>query len=59
MPRKPAHVHAEEVRLQSFLAHAGIASRRHAEELIAAGQVFVNGQSVTAPDVISLSESRR
>ncbi|HEV8191324.1 MAG TPA: S4 domain-containing protein, partial [Ktedonobacterales bacterium] len=33
-------------RLQKFLAHAGIASRRHAEELIAAGAVTVNGQLV-------------
>lgn len=30
-------------RLARFLAHAGIASRRHAEELIAAGRVQVNG----------------
>lgn len=33
-------------RLQKYLAHAGIASRRHAEELIAAGAVTVNGQVV-------------
>ncbi|MCI2242691.1 pseudouridine synthase [Adlercreutzia faecimuris] len=32
-----------EVRLQKFLARAGVASRRHAEELIAAGRVTVNG----------------
>jgi 23S rRNA pseudouridine2605 synthase len=30
-------------RLQKYLAHAGIASRRHAEELITAGAVSVNG----------------
>src|SRR5215467_5449732 len=30
-------------RLQKILAHAGIASRRHAEELIQAGRVTVNG----------------
>ncbi|MDQ6661398.1 MAG: rRNA pseudouridine synthase [Chloroflexota bacterium] len=35
-------------RLARFLAHAGIASRRHAEELIAAGRVQVNGTLVTA-----------
>ncbi|MBV9230747.1 MAG: rRNA pseudouridine synthase [Chloroflexi bacterium] len=35
-------------RLARFLAHAGIASRRHAEELIAAGRVQVNGSVVTA-----------
>lgn len=33
-------------RLQKYLAHAGIASRRHAEELIEAGAVTVNGQVV-------------
>jgi len=33
-------------RLQKFLAHAGVASRRHAEVLIAAGAVTVNGQVV-------------
>jgi 23S rRNA pseudouridine2605 synthase len=34
-------------RLARFLAHAGIASRRHVEELIAAGRVQVNGVTVT------------
>jgi 23S rRNA pseudouridine2605 synthase len=34
-------------RLARFLAHAGIASRRHAEDLIAAGRVKVNGEVVT------------
>ncbi|QBD79462.1 rRNA pseudouridine synthase [Ktedonosporobacter rubrisoli] len=34
-------------RLARFLAHAGIASRRHAEELIAGGRVKVNGTAVT------------
>jgi 23S rRNA pseudouridine2605 synthase len=33
-------------RLQVFLAHAGIASRRAAEEIIAAGRVSVNGITV-------------
>lgn len=36
-----------EERLARYLAHAGIASRRHAEELIAAGRVQVNGATVT------------
>ncbi|MGA2250767.1 pseudouridine synthase [Terracidiphilus sp.] len=36
-----------EERLQKILAHAGIASRRHAEELIAEGHVQVNGQVIT------------
>jgi 23S rRNA pseudouridine2605 synthase len=36
-------------RLQKALAAAGVASRRHAEELIAAGRVSVNGEVVTQP----------
>lgn len=36
-----------EIRLQKALAQAGIASRRKAEELIAAGRVEVNGEIVT------------
>ncbi|MET0626655.1 MAG: pseudouridine synthase [Pyrinomonadaceae bacterium] len=35
-----------EERLQKLIAAAGIASRRHAEELIAAGEVTVNGEVV-------------
>src|SRR4051812_28649636 len=38
-----------EERLQKLIAAAGIASRRHAEEIIAAGEVTVNGQVVTTP----------
>lgn len=34
-------------RLQKFLASAGVASRRKAEELIAAGRVTVNSQKIT------------
>jgi len=36
-----------EERLQKIIARAGIASRRHAEELIASGMVTVNGRVVT------------
>jgi 23S rRNA pseudouridine2605 synthase len=36
-----------EQRLQKLIALAGITSRRHAEELIVAGQVTVNGKVVT------------
>ncbi len=36
-----------EQRLQKLIAAAGIASRRHAEELITSGQVSVNGTVVT------------
>ncbi|MGI9072503.1 MAG: pseudouridine synthase [Bryobacteraceae bacterium] len=36
-----------EERLQKILAHAGVASRRKAEELIGAGRVSVNGKTIT------------
>jgi 23S rRNA pseudouridine2605 synthase len=38
-----------EERLQKLIASAGISSRRHAEEMIAAGEVTVNGKVVTEP----------
>ncbi|HVF42255.1 MAG TPA: pseudouridine synthase [Pyrinomonadaceae bacterium] len=38
-----------EERLQKLIAAAGIASRRHAEELIEAGEVTVNGEVVREP----------
>jgi 23S rRNA pseudouridine2605 synthase len=34
-------------RLQKYLAHAGVASRRKCEELIVAGRVSVNGETVS------------
>jgi 23S rRNA pseudouridine2605 synthase len=40
------------IRLQRYLAQAGIASRRRAEEVIAAGRVAINGQTVTKPGTI-------
>ncbi len=57
-PEHPAQEETEEVteepgpapkleRLQKILAQAGIASRRHAEELITQGRVQVNGKVVT------------
>jgi 23S rRNA pseudouridine2605 synthase len=36
------------IRLQVFLSHAGVASRRAAEEIIADGRVSVNGVTITA-----------
>jgi 23S rRNA pseudouridine2605 synthase len=39
----------EPLRLQAFLARAGVASRRASEELIAKGRVSVNGHVVTTP----------
>ena len=38
---------ATSVRLQRYLAAAGVAARRKAEELITAGRVMVNGEVVT------------
>ena len=35
------------MRLQKYMAECGVASRRRAEEMIAAGQVTVNGQKIT------------
>ena len=35
------------LRLQKYLAEAGIASRRASEELITAGRVTVNGETAT------------
>ena len=37
------------MRLAKFLAHGGIASRRRAEEIVAAGRVTVGGEVVTDP----------
>jgi 23S rRNA pseudouridine2605 synthase len=45
--QKPELPPAKPERLQKILAAAGVASRRHAEELIVAGRVQVNGQVVT------------
>ena len=36
----------EQIRLQKFLAEAGIASRRKCEQLILDGKISVNGQTV-------------
>lgn len=47
-PRKKSdHIPPNKQRLQKVLAHAGVASRRASEELIAAGRVTVNGRVVT------------
>jgi len=40
------------LRLQHFIAACGVASRRKAEELIAAGVVKVNGKTVAAPGLV-------
>ncbi len=46
--QKPKQEHPEgSMRLNKYIAHAGICSRREADELIAAGSVKVNGKVVT------------
>ncbi|EHN12169.1 Ribosomal large subunit pseudouridine synthase B [Patulibacter medicamentivorans] len=37
------------MRLQKYLAHAGVASRRAAEEIVRAGRVTIDGRTVTDP----------
>ncbi|HET6762472.1 MAG TPA: pseudouridine synthase, partial [Longimicrobiaceae bacterium] len=51
MSDKPGRIPGprSELRLQAYLARAGVASRRASEELIAEGRVKVNGATVTAP----------
>ena len=46
------------MRLQRYLAQAAVASRRHAEQLIASGVVKVNGQVVTTPGAIVKERDR-
>ncbi|EGY76437.1 ribosomal large subunit pseudouridine synthase B [Peptoniphilus indolicus ATCC 29427] len=53
------------MRLQKFMAHSGVASRRKCEELIAQGRVKVNdevvtemGKIVTAKDRVYLDSKR-
>jgi 23S rRNA pseudouridine2605 synthase len=47
--RPSVHCFNRGMRLAKYLAHAGVASRRAAEELIAAGKVRVGGEVVTDP----------
>lgn len=48
-PRTSQAEVAGEIRLHVLLARAGVASRREAERLIAAGEVQLNGKTVTEP----------
>jgi len=45
-------------RIQKALSHAGIASRREAERLLADGRIQVNGEVVTAPGTCVEPEDR-
>ncbi|MCQ2572360.1 MAG: rRNA pseudouridine synthase [Treponema sp.] len=47
LPVKSPEAEKEVIRLQVYLAHAGVASRRASEEVIASGRVKVNGIVVT------------
>jgi len=47
MPSEPESQQLSQERLQKIIAAAGICSRRKAEELILAGRVQVNGQTIT------------
>jgi len=44
---RPGKIAGEQVRLNKYIAAAGICSRREADELISAGLVSVNGKTVT------------
>src|SRR3954470_21478900 len=46
-PYPPTMSSSEPVRLQKFIAEAGICSRRAAEAMIAQGEVWVNGAAAT------------
>lgn len=48
----------QEVRLQKFLADCGVASRRKAEEMIAAGAVRVNGRPAQIGDKVDPSRDK-
>ena len=46
-PGKPGKSAAEGIRLNRYIAHCGICSRREADELILEGAITVNGKKVT------------
>jgi pseudouridine synthase len=48
----------ERIRLQKFLSNAGVASRRHAEELILQGAVTINGQLAQIGDKVDAGKDR-
>ena len=45
---KNSSLRGKRIRLQVYLSHAGVASRRAAEDIIAQGRVSVNGVKITA-----------
>ncbi len=46
----------DEIRLNKFIAHCGIAARRKAAELVKNGEITVNGQRVTDPFILVTPE---
>ena len=58
-PRGRVLAHNGRVRLNRYLARAGVASRRAADELIKAGRVTVNGAARRAEHVRRLTRRRR
>ncbi len=59
MSRTDRATNASRVRLQKFLSDAGVASRRHAEELMEAGRVLVNDEVVdTLPAFVDARRDR-
>ncbi len=40
------------MRIHKYLAHSGVASRRHAEEMVAAGKIKINGHIAKIGDVV-------
>lgn len=48
-PPKPSEGSDDDMRLNKYIAHCGIASRRAASELIKAGKVKVDGEVITNP----------
>ena len=45
--KKADRIEEEEIRLNKYLAHSGVCSRRDADKLISNGQVKVNGEVIT------------
>ena len=57
-PTAPTMTEAEPVRLQKYLADAGVCSRRAAEALIVTGEVFVNGTKAELGQKITPGEDK-
>ncbi|HPB50956.1 MAG TPA: S4 domain-containing protein, partial [Myxococcota bacterium] len=46
------------IRLNKFIADAGLASRRHAEQMILEGRVTVNGRTATIGESVDPERDR-